>query len=152
MRALALIAVFLFLPGCAGSFPVQLEVANATQLQAFEAVERDYQALVSASTAEIERMGLVILDGRVATKWQAGATDGLIALDKAQEIAAWAAGERSAILAAGALQREKLSASPNLALARQMNTALRDWLVKTGTSFREIEALIGQATATKGAR
>lgn len=149
---LALIAVFLFLPGCAGSFPVELEVANATQLQAFEAVERDYQALVAASTAEIERMGLVILDARVATKWQANATDGKIELDAAQAIAQWAATERAAILAAGAAQREKLSASPNLALSRQMNQALRDWFVKTGTSFRQIEALIGQATATKGAR
>lgn len=133
----------LALAGC-GTFPAELEVANAKQRQAAEAIEADYQALVDASTAEIERMGMLILDAEVERKWQAETNpEGLLPLTKAKEIAAWAASQRDTIVATRESKRKALRDSTNLEILKDMNQALRDYLVSVGGSIREIERLIG---------
>jgi hypothetical protein len=136
----AILCVLLF--GC-GSVPVELEHANAIQRQAAEAIEADYQALVDASTSEIERMGQTILDAEAERQWEASASDGMIAISEAKRIATWAAGERDKIREARETKRKQLRASPNLELLKEMNTAMRDYLVSVGGATREIERILG---------
>lgn len=134
------------LAACGTTMPVELEAANAVQRQAAEALERDYQKLVDASTAEIARMGMVILDAEIAKRWETAATpERMISIEAAQGIADWAAGERQKILDAQEAKRAQLATSPNLEVLKDMNQALRDYLVSVGGAVREIERLLGAA-------
>jgi hypothetical protein len=132
-----------------GSFPEEVIVANAVQKQAAEAIESDYQKLAEASTAEIERMGLLILDAEVERRWVAASSNGSVPLEAAREIASWANVERAKVRQARDDKRKQLMESPNLALMVEMNQALRDYLISTQSAAREIERLIGAKNESK---
>jgi hypothetical protein len=142
MKSIAVVLVAVALAGCAGVMPAELEVANAKQREAAEAIERDYQRLVDASTSEIARMGMVILDAEVERRWQSSAKDGKITIEQAKSIAQWAQGERDRIVAAQEEKRADLRASPNMEVLKEMNQALRDYLIQVGGAVREVEGLL----------
>ncbi len=141
--AVVIIVAFIFsalLGGCATDSMI---VANTVQRQAAEAIEDDYQRLVELSTAEIERMGLDLLNVEIERRILEASASGSISEADLRAILAWSVSEREKIRAARDEKRKQLAASPNLELMRKMNQAIRDRLITESEATAEIERLIG---------